>query len=245
MLKQTGCKIDLISDYEMSDLLRKNIRGGLSFINTRSAGVGSLHEEEEKERGYNYVIKMLDANNLYGLAMTMPLPLRDFRWMSEEEIEEFDPIKDVQDGDGRGFIVECDLEYPAHLHLPHSSFPLAPETVEISTEMLSPYSKECFSTIYNKQKHKAKKLTATFHTRRNYVVHGMNLKYYLSKGLRLKKVHRVITFYQSAFIASFINYCTRKRREAKTETEKQLWKLIVNSLYGKLIEGVANRMDCR
>ncbi len=76
-------------------------------------------------------------------------------------------------------------------------------------------------------------------------MHGLNLKYYLMQGLKLVKIHRGIKFYQEAFIKPYIDFCTRMRREAKTEAAKNIWKLLANSLYGKMIEGVSKRMDCR
>ena len=177
--------------------------------------------------------------------MTFPLPLRDFRWLSEEEVASFNPLTDISDDPGPGYILEVDLSYPKQLHRTHASFPLAPENITITDEMLSPYSKSALKACYKKTKHTAKKLTATFNDRKNYVVHGSNLKFYLEQGLKLDKIHRIMSFYQEPFIEPYIAYCTQKRKEAKTETEKTFWKLVINALYGKLIEGMAKRMDCR
>ena len=75
-------------------------------------------------------------------------------------------------------------------------------------------------------------------------MHGFNLKLYLELGLRLTKIHRGIVFYQSAFIKDFIDTCTEKRKNAPTKTEQEIYKLIANSVYGKMIEGFDKRMDC-
>jgi hypothetical protein len=176
--------------------------------------------------------------------MTFPLPLRDFRWMTEEEVAVFNPNTQISDADGPGYILEVDLEYPEELHLPHNSFPVAPENIEIPESMLSPYSLACKKIIYNNTGAPPRKLTATFRERKKYLVHGLNLKLYMRLGLKLKKIHRIIAFHQERFIKSYIDYCTRKRKEAKTESERTYWKLIVNALYGKLIEGTSKRMDC-
>lgn len=176
--------------------------------------------------------------------MTFPLPLRDFRWMTDDEISVFDVQRDISDEDGPGYILEVDLEYPPQLHVSHNSFPLAPENIDITENMLSPYSLKCKGLIYGSTGKPPRKLTATFHDRKKYVVHGLNLKLYLQLGLKLKKIHRIIAFHQESFIKGYIDYCTQKRKEAKTETERTYWKLIVNSLYGKLIEGTSKRMDC-
>ena len=235
MLKSTKVEMELISDQEMSHLLQSNIRGGLSFINTRLA-------EAKKEKS---AIAYLDANNLYGHAMCHPLPLRDFRWMTEEEIVKFDPHRDINLKNGPGYILEVTLRYPERLHLDHNSFPLAPEQIEITEEDLSPYSLKCMQELDNKKKHRAKKLTATFRDRERYLVHGLNLKLYLELGLELIQIHRGITFYQEKFLKPYIDMCTLKRTLAKTKSAGDRMKLLSNSLYGKMIEGTNKRMDCK
>ena len=269
MLKHTGVSIDLIDDQEMSDMLQNNIRGGLCYINTRSAGIEGFCSWKQRLNRNKWSMVMLDANNLYGKgtqltkkarkfivlisstillivsAMTLPLPLRDFRWLSEEEVAAFNPLTDISDDPGPGYILEVDLSYPKQLHQNHASFPLAPENILITDAMLSPYSKSALKACYKKTKHSARKLTSTFNDRKNYVVHGSNLKFYLQQGLKLDKIHRVMTFHQECFIEPYISYCTMMRKNAKTETEKTFWKLVINALYGKLIEGLGKRMDCR
>lgn len=191
-------------------------------------------------------IAYLDANNLYGCAMKEPMPISGFRWLSDGEIEAFDVERDVTDEDGgTGYVLEVDLDYPEGLHAAHNDFPLAPETMDVCWEDLSPYSRECCTEIHDKRRHAAKKLTSTFRPRKRYVVHGRNLKYYLSKGLKLVKIHRAVAFVQRAFIRPFIELCTQMRREAKTETERQMWKLVANSTFGKFIENPDRRLDIR
>ncbi len=155
----------------------------------------------------------------------MNLPWKNFRWMTKAEIAAFNPLTDILPDGDKGFILEVDLEYPESLHELHSSFPLAPENIFITEDMLSPYSSDCLKTLYNQTRYQAKKLTCTFMPRRNYLVHGNNLLYYLQSGLKLTKIHRIITFTQGKIIAPYIEYCTRMRKEAKTETEKNYWKV--------------------
>ncbi len=170
MLKQTGAKIQLIADQEMVQLIRSNIRGGLSYINCR------LSKDKDGR-----TILYLDANNLYGKAMTFPIPLRDFKWMTESEIAKV--IENwremIHDEDGEGYFFEVTLKYPEKLHVSHNSFPLAPEHVSINYDMLSPYAKSCLSELSGSKKYSEKKLTATFNDRERYLVHGLNLKLYL------------------------------------------------------------------
>lgn len=160
MLKYTDAEIELITDQEMSNMIQSNIRGGLSFINKRVA-VSKPGEGEDSK-----VILYVDANNLYGRAMVFPLPYRGFRWMTQSELDDFDLDKDVTRVSGdQGYILEVDLEYPEHLHLEHNSFPLAPHSMNIDETDISQYSKEALQAIYEKNKHKSKKLVSTFKTR--------------------------------------------------------------------------------
>lgn len=235
MLKMTGVEIELVSQPEMSNLLQHNIRGGVSYINSRLVTSRS-----------GFSLLYLDANNLYGKAMTFPLPLRDFRWMKKEELEEVkkDWREMLHDRDGDGYIFEVTLRYPKHLHLAHNSYPLAPEHVEIDEEMLSPYAREALLKTTGKRKHRSKKLSATFRDRVRYLVHGLNLKLYLEQGLELVEIHKGIAFYQEAFIKPYIDFCSGRRAQAKTKSQKDMYKLLCNSLYGKFIENIMKRMDC-
>ena len=235
MLKMTGVKIELIQDPEMSNLIQHNIRGGVSYVNQRMACSRS-----------GFSLLYLDANNLYGKAMTFPLPLRDFRWMKRSEI---DDVKEnwrrlIHAEDGCGYIFEVTLKYPKRLHLAHNSFPLAPEHIEIDEEMLSPYALKSLMETTGKRTHRSKKLTATFRDRERYLVHGLNLKLYLEQGLELVEIHRGIAFYQEAFVKPYIDLCSRKRAEAPTKSMKDLYKLLCNSLYGKFIENIMKRLQC-
>lgn len=234
MLKQTGVRIQLISDRDMAELIRSNIRGGVSYINNRLC----------KAR-YGFSICYLDANNLYGKAMTFALPLRDFQWMKESEIERVmaNWKEMLHDEDGEGYFFEVTLRYPEKLHISHNSFPLAAEHITIDQDMLSPYAKSCLDQLSKSKKYSAKKLTATFNDREHYLVHGLNLKLYLEQGLEVVKVHSAIKFRQERFIKPYIDMCTERRATAVTKSMKDLYKLLCNSLYGKFIENILKRLD--
>ena len=244
MLKMTDVEIELISDPDMAHLVQKGIRGGLSYINQRKAEL-----DDYASAGMLRSMLYADANNLYGKAMCFPLPLNDFRWMTKEELRDFSPEEDVSEEDGVGYILEVTLRYPKRLHLEHNSFPLAPEQREITEEDLSPYAADCLRQLRGGggggNRHRAQKLVTTFKDREHYLVHGLNLKFYLECGLELVEIHRGITFYQEAFIKPYIERCMKKRREAKSKSEGNMHKLSSNALFGKMIEGVAKRMDCK
>lgn len=81
--------------------------------------------------------------------------------------------------------------------------------------------------------------------RKNYVVHGLNLQLYEKLGMEVVKIHRGISFEQRDFIRPYIEMCTKKRKTAPTESLKNMYKLLCNALYGKMIEGVFGRMDVK
>ena len=91
-------------------------------------------------------IMYLDANNLYGWAMSQYLPTGNFKWMSDKEIKRIDLGKYKADGK-KGLILEVDLEYPQGLHDLHNDYPIAPEKVKVSSGMLSEYCKKIADKI--------------------------------------------------------------------------------------------------
>lgn len=157
----------------------------------------------------------------------MKLPISDFEWMSDDEIKDFDILKKELDGD-TGYIIECDLHYPKKLHKKHANLPLAPEVLEIGYENLSPYAKNALMESDGQKRYKDVKLTATFHDRENYVVHGKNLKLYVELGMKLIAIKRILKFKQSTFIAKYIQKCTHARQNAPTKFEISQFKKLVS-----------------
>lgn len=178
------------------------------------------------------------------------MPIKDYRFMTKTEISTIFPkLLSEYDVDSsaheqQGFIIECDLEYPAHLHESHKTYPLAPENAEIEPHDLSPYQKKCHKVL-NTKPSKVRKLVATFNNRKKYVVHAANLKLYLELGMILKKVHRVLTFVETDFLKVYIDFCTKMRSNSKNDFEKRLFKLMCNAVFGKFIENTSNYMDCK
>lgn len=218
--------------------------GGVSYINQRNCKAGVVKTEEGKT-----VTKLgfIDANNLYGYAQCQPMPLRDFKWLSEDETKLLttEKIMTLNVNGEKGLIFEVDLEYPENLHESHSSFPLAPEHFKISYDILSPYAKECHKILTKKKSYKSKKLCATFHDRKNYVIHFANLISYLKLGMKIKNIHRVLSFRQETFLKNYIDICTLLRKKSETDFGKRLWKLFANAVFGKFIEGTRNYLNIK
>ena len=121
-------------------------------------------------------------------------------------------------------ILEVDLEYPKELHDLHNDYPLAPERLKIGgIETLIP----------------------NLCDKKNYVVHHETLKQYESLGLKITKIHRGIKFEESAWLKPYINLNTELRTKAKNDFEKDFFKLMNNSVFGKTMENIRNRVDIR
>ena len=195
------------------------------------------------EKAPSKYITYLDANNLYGWAMSQYLPTGGFEWMSDKEIKRIDLGKYKADGK-KGLILEVDLEYPQELHDLHNDYPLAPEKTKVSTGMLSNYCKR-IADKYNISIGQVNKLIPTLRDKKEYVLHYRNLQLYLDLGLKIKKVHRVLRFDQSPWLKQYIDFNTEKRKNAKNAFEKDFFKLLNNACFGKTMENLHKRVDVR
>ena len=141
MLKMTDIKLELMTDIDMFQFIEKGMRGGISYIANRYGKANNKYMKEYDEKAPSKYIMYLDANNLYGWAMSQHLPTGGFKWMTEKQINKLDLGKYKADGK-KGLILEVDLEYPKELHDLHNDYPLAAERVCVNKEMLSEYCKK-------------------------------------------------------------------------------------------------------
>ena len=160
-LRMTKASIDLIQDVDMHLFVEAGMRGGVSCVSKRLAEAS----DEPDEDGFRQFLLYLDANNLYGWAMSKPLPTGGFKWMSN-----------LNNWRNRPCILEVDLDYPEELHSAHNDYPLAPESLKIE---------------------KVDKLIPNLMNKEMYILHRDNLLLYESLGLKIKKIHRGITFTES------------------------------------------------
>ena len=219
MLKMTAIKLDLLEDVDMLLMIEKGIRGGISNAFKRYAKANNKFMKDFDPAEKSSFIVYLDANNLYGWAMSKPLPVGGFEWMAEKELKTW---KRFVDEEGIGCILEVDLEYPVELHDFHNDFPLAPERLTLG---------------------KVEKLTQNLRDKEKMVLHGKNLALFLSLGMKLKKVRRGLKFQEKNFMKNYIDKNTSLRSQAKNAFEKDLFKLMNNSVFGKTMENVRNRVS--
>ena len=183
-----------------------------------------------------------DANNLYGWGMSSLLPYGEFNWLSEKEIKKLD-LDSINENTSIRYILEVDLKYTDILHDLHSDYPLAPEKLEISSDMLSKYCSD-ITDKYGIKVGGVSKLVLNLRDKKN-IIHYRNLQLCLSLGMKLSKIHRVIKFKQSNWLNKYIDFNTEKRKNSKNSFEKSFFKLLVNSIYGKCMENIKKRINVK
>ena len=243
MLKMTDIKLELMTDIDMFQFIEKGMRGGISYIANRYGKANNKYMKTYDEKMPSKYLMYLDANNLYGWAMSQYLPTGGFRWMTKKQIDKLDLTKYKEDSN-RGLILEVDLEYPKELHNLHNDYPLGPEKVKVTEDMLSGYCKR-IADKYNISTGLVHKLIPTLKNKEKYVLHYRNLQLYTDLGLKVIKVHRALKFNQSAWLKQYIDFNTQKRINAKNAFEKDFFKLMNNSVFGKTMENLRKRVDVR
>ena len=226
-LKTTGQQLQLLHDYDMLMMFERGIRGGKTHISKRYAEANNKYMKNYNPKEESSYIQYLDANNLYGWAMSQNLPTHGFKWMrnitKEKVMEILEKANHSMFNTGKkGYIFEVDLEYPPHLWEDHNDYPLAPEKMIVNG---------------------VEKLICHFKPRKNYVVHYRNLRQYLEMGMRITAVHRGISFYQSSWMEPYIRKNTELRKTAVNNFEKDFFKLMNNSVFGKTIENIRKRQN--
>ena len=225
-LKITDIDLELLSDPNMLLMFEKAIRGGISIISNRYGEANNKYMRKgfNKNKPSKYLM-YLDANNLYGCGMSEKLPTHGFKWLSCGEMEKLFNNQVLQVWEKIPCILEVDLEYPENLHDLHNDYPFCPEKV--------------------KCKNGVEKLIPNLNDKTKYIIHYKNLIQCLRAGIKLKKIHRGIKFVESEWMKPYIDKNTNLRAMAKNNFEKDFFKLMNNSVFGKTMENIRNRVDVK
>jgi len=194
-LKHTKVELDLITDPEAYLMIENSIRRGISTISNRYSKANNPLVEDFDPSTPTTFITYLDANNLYGAAQSEPLPVGDFKFLTADEISQLN-LMTITDDSPTGYIIDCDLEYPAHLHDRHSDYPLAPEHFVVKSEMLSPFARNLQGEGWKPMG----KLIPNLYGKTHYVTHYRNLQFYVDQVLVLTKIHRILSFTQRPWL---------------------------------------------
>ena len=202
-------------------MFERGIRGGITqsinrWAKANNPYMGSEFDPDEKT---NY-LQYLDANNLYGWAMSQPLPTGGFHLVDIKP----DKISKLAKHKSKGYLLEADVHYPKELHDSHNDLPFMCERMKINgVEKLIPY-------LYDKKR---------------YVIHIRALDQALKHGLVLEHIHKAIEFKQLAWIKEYIDFNTKLRTAATNDFEKDFYKLMNNSVFGKMMENIRKHRNIK
>ena len=220
-LKKTRIGLELLLDPDMILMFERGIRGGINqSVNTWAKAnnpyMGSEFDPDEK---INY-LQYLDANNLYGWAMSQPLPTGGFRWVDIKP----DKISKLAKRKSKGSLMEVDVHYSKELHDSHNDLPFMCERMKITG---------------------VEKLIPNLYDKKRYVIHIRALDQALKHGLVLERIHKAIEFKQSAWMKEYIDLNTKLRTAATSDFEKDFYKLMNNSVFEKTMENIRKHRNIK
>ena len=195
-LKKTGIRLELLLAPDMLLMVERGIRGGITqsvhrWAKANNPYMGSEYNPNEPTRYLQY----LDANNLYGWAMSQPLPTGGFRRVDIHP----DEISKLVNRSDKGYLLEVDVFYPRELHDYHNDLSFMCERMVISG---------------------VEKLVPNLYYKKRYVIPIRALDQALKHGLVLESIHKAIEFKQSAWMKEYIDFNTRLRMAAANDFEK-------------------------
>jgi hypothetical protein len=211
------------------------VRGGISMIPGRFAQANHKYMLNYDPSKPSSFIMYVDANNLYGWAMSQPMPIGNYRWHRDPSQFTEERILQLPDTDDIGYLFEVDLDIPVELHDKFRHYPLAPESLSVNEEEVSEHTKKLREKTQSKHDGTVK-LLCTLKNKRHYTTHYRNLKLYLKLGYKLVQVHRVLQFAQRPWIKDYIATNTAKRAQCTNEFSKDLFKLLNNAVFGKFLQ---------
>ena len=221
-LKKTGVKLELFLDPDMSLMFERGIRGGIAqSVHTWAAPNNPYMEEYDSSKPTKY-LQYLDANNLYGWALSQPLPTGGFKWIKCDDGDPNKLVEKFANNCDYGYLLEADVSYPKELHDLHNDLPFMCTKMKING---------------------VEKLIPNLYYKRKYIIHIRALKQALDHGLVLEHVHRCIRFKQSPWMKEYIDFNTNLRTAAKNDFEKDFYKLMNNSVFGKTIKDINKTND--
>ena len=158
--------------------------------------------------------------------MSQKLPVKDCKWVRQRKLSKLneDFIKNYDGNSNEEYFVEVDIDYLKELFNLHKDLPFLPESKKVN---------------------KVQKLISSIGHKKKYVIHIRALKQALNHGLKLKTIHRIIQFKQKAWLKECIDMYTELRKKAKNEFEKNFYKLMNDSVFGKTMENVRNHRDIK
>ena len=202
-------------------MFERGIRGGITQAVRKYAAANNpyMGDKFDPNEDTTY-LQYLDANNLYGWAMSQPLPTGGFKWVYVNPNEIFELATRTD----KCYVLEVDVSYPKELHNQHNDLPFMGERMEIN---------------------EVEKLVPNLRNKRNYVIHIQALNQVLQHRLRLDRIHGAIEFDQSPWLKTYIDFNTQLRTAATNDFEKDFFKLMNNSVFGKTMENIRKHRNIK
>ncbi|KAK3910759.1 Transcription factor E4F1, partial [Frankliniella fusca] len=227
-LKKTRLRIENITCPDQFAFIERSVRGGQSFISARYLKANNEFCEDYDSSQPKTFLSVFDLTALYTGAMRSSLPCGEYQWVDQSEYA----MGNLREDDEYCYYWEIDATYPAHLHEAHRDYPLAPEKLHITEQMLSPAQKRLLAVAGRELPKKDVKLVGHFGDRRNYVCHALLLQEYVARGLVVTRVHRGLKFRQAPILKPYMDYLVQKRAAATTDFQQMYFKGQGNSSFG-------------
>ena len=220
-LKCTGIKLELLTNPDMLLMFEWGIRSGITQVVRKYASANNKYMGNRFNPNEDTTyLQYLDANNLYGWAMSQPLPTGGCKWVDVNHNE----ISELATRTDKGYLLQADVSYPKELHNQHNDLPFMSERMEINL---------------------VEKLVPNLRDKKNYVIHIQALNQALQHGLRLDRIHRAIEYDQSPWLKTYIDFNTQLRTAAANDFEKDFFKLMNYSVFGKTMENIRKHRNIK
>ena len=220
-LKHTGIKLELVTNPDMLQIFERGIRGGITQAVRKYALANNKCMGDKFNSNYDTTyVQYLDSNNLYGWAMSQPLPTGGFNGVDVNPNE----ISELATRTDKGYILEVNVSYPKDLHNSDNYLPFMCERMEING---------------------VEKLVPNLRDKKSYVIHIQALNQALQHGLRLDRIHRAIEFDQSPWLKTYTDFNTQLRTAVTNDFEKDFFKLMNNSVFGTLMENIKKHRNIK
>ena len=180
MLKMTKIELPKISDPDMHLFIEQGMRGGISYASTKYCKANNEFCSNYDNTKSRTEIKYDDMNNLYGKSMMQYLPYKNLKWIKVTD-KNISIALNKKDTSLHGYILEVDTYLPDELHNNQNDFPMAPEKLKVTSDMLSAEQVDDMKK-YSIKIGTTKKLTPNLYPKKNYITHYRNLKYYMDNG---------------------------------------------------------------
>ena len=235
-LKLSKVELDTKQDEQILKDFISAMRGGICGA-TGNRYIKSQSQSQSQRSMANHDRKSIwyiDANNLYGYALMQKLPYKDFEYSNTT----IDEVLNTSDDSDYGYWLICDLEYSNECKERTRNFQLLPHGREVENNELGYKQRPPTSS-------KSKKLRLDQNNKYEYPIHYRMLNFVVKMGIKITKIHRIIKFKQDYIFRDYIELNTKMRAEAKTEPEKDIFKLMNNSLFGKSCENPLKYLEAK